>query len=65
MTLFELLGDYVLKAYLRKKQKELYDARAFHENNFQACIDENKDNHYMISDVITDLRQNYPFLYPR
>ena len=24
-----------------------------------------KDNHYMISDVITDLRQNYPFLYPR
>ena len=63
--LIELLGDYVLKAYLRKKQKELYDSRAFHEKNFQTCIDENKDNHYMISDVITDLRQNYPFLYPR
>lgn len=63
--LIELLGDYVLKAYLRKKQKELDDARAFHEKNFQDFIDENKDDHYMISDVIFDIKHNYPFIYPR
>ena len=63
--LIELLGDYVLKAHLRKKDKDLDDARQFHEKNFQDYVDENKDNHYLISDVITDLRNNYPFLYPR
>ena len=41
--LIELLGDYVLKAYLRKKQKELDDAREFHEKNFQDLIDENQN----------------------
>lgn len=63
--LIELLGDYVLKAHLRKKKLDLDDARQFHEKNFQDYIDKNKDNHYLISDVITDLRQNYPFIYPR
>ena len=48
-----------------KKQKDLDDAREFHEKNFQDLIDKNKDNHYMISDVITDIRYNYPFIYPR
>ena len=33
--IIELLGDYVLKAYLRKKQKVFDDARAFHEKNSQ------------------------------
>ena len=61
--LIELLEDYVLKAYLRKKKKELDDAREFHEKNFQDCIDENKKNHYLISDVITDIKQNYSFEY--
>ena len=63
--LIELLGDYVLKAYLRKKQKELDEARAFHEKNFQDCIDVNKENHYMISDVLTDLQESQPFQYPK
>ena len=56
---------YVLKAYLQKKQKELDDAIEFHEKNFQDCIDVNQDNHYLISEVITDIRNNYPFTYPR
>ena len=63
--LIELLGDYVLKAYLRKKDTDLEEARQFHEKNFQDYVDENEVNHYLISDVITDLRQNYPFIYPR
>ena len=63
--LIELLGDYVLKAYLRKKQKEFDDAREFHEKNFQDCIDVNQENHYMISDVITDLQGSHPFQYPK
>ena len=31
----------------RKKQKEFDDARAFHEKNFQDCIDVNQENHYL------------------
>jgi len=62
--LIELLGDYVLKAYFRKKKKDLEESRTFHEENFQQCIDENKENHYLISDVISDLKENYSFKYP-
>ena len=27
------------------------EARNFHENNFQNCIDINRDNHYLISKI--------------
>lgn len=63
--LIELLGDYVLKAHLQKKDKDLDDARQFHEKNFQDYVDENEVNHYLISDVITDITQNYKFEYTR
>ena len=62
--LIELLGDYVMKAYLHKKKKDLEESRKYHENNFQDCIDVNKLNHYLISDVITDLKNNHSFNYP-
>jgi len=63
--LIELLGDYVLKAYLRKKKKDLEESRKYHEKNFQDCIDVNKENHYLISDVIFDIKHNYPLKYPK
>ena len=44
-----MLEDYVLIAYNKSKRKELEDARYFHEDNFQNCIDINRDNHYLIS----------------
>jgi hypothetical protein len=44
-----MLEDYILIAYNKKRSNELEDARKFHENNFQNCIDINKDNHYLIS----------------
>ena len=43
--------------------KEDY-ARKFHEKNFQELFDENSENHYLISFIITDIRENYPFIYP-
>ena len=30
------------------------EARNFHENNFQDCIDINRDNHYLISKIFND-----------
>ena len=60
-----LLGDYVLKAYLRKKKKDLEESRKYHEKNFQDCIDVNRENHYLISDVLTDLQESHPFQYPK
>ena len=52
--LVQMLEKYVLKAYLKKKTKELEDARNFHENNFQNCIDINRNNHYLISKIFND-----------
>ena len=54
MTLLNIYG---------KNKKNYMMQEHFTKRIFRTCIDENKDNHYMISDVITDLRQNYPFLY--
>ena len=54
-----LLGDYVLKAYLRKKKQDLEDARQFHEKNFQECIDVNRDNRYLLSHGFDVLKENY------
>lgn len=62
--IIQLLEDYVLKAYVHKKKQSLENARKYHENNFQECIDINKRNHYLISDVITDLKENHSFKYP-
>lgn len=56
-----LLGDYVLKAYIQKKQKELDDTRAFHENIFQDGIDMNSEHHYLISDVIRYINETLYF----
>ena len=56
--LIELLGDYVLKAYLRKRKKELDETRAFHDKNFHDGIDMNKANHYLISDAIEEFKNN-------
>ena len=53
--IIKLLEEYVLKAYLQKKQKDLDQSRDFHEKNFQECIDMNRENHYFISDIITDI----------
>ena len=52
--LVHMLEKYVLKAYFKKKSKELEDSRNFHENNFQNCIDINRDNHYLISKIFND-----------
>ena len=57
-----LLEDYVLSAYLKKREKDLEDSRSFHEENFQRNNDKNKGNHYLISDVITYIKQCYIFV---
>jgi hypothetical protein len=31
-----------------------YEARKFHESNFQNCIDINRDNHYLISKIFNE-----------
>ena len=49
-----MLEDYVLIAYNQRKNKELEDARNFHEDNFQNCIDVNRDNHYLISFIFSE-----------
>ena len=54
-----LLEDYVLSAYLRKRQKDLEDSRSFHENNFQENNDVNKCRHYLISEVIYYIKDGY------
>ena len=56
-----LLEDYVLSAYLKKRQKDLEDSRSFHEENFQKNNDKNKGNHYLISDTITYIKRCYIF----
>lgn len=50
-----MLEDYVLIAYNKKKNKELEDARNFHERNYQNDIDINinRDNHYLISHIFS------------
>ena len=55
------LEDYVLSAYLRKRQKDLEDSRSFHKENFQKNNDVNKGNHYLISDTITYIKRCYIF----
>ena len=52
-----LLEDYVLSAYLRKRQKDLEDSRSFHEENFQENNDINKGKHYLISETIEFIKQ--------
>ena len=52
-----LLEDYVLSAYLRKRQKDLEDSRSFHEENFQENNDINKGKHYLISETMEFIKQ--------
>ena len=52
--IIQKLEGYVLKAYLKKKKKDLEDARDFHIN----CVDINKINHYLISDVISKVKND-------
>ena len=52
-----LLEDYVLSAYLRKRQKDLEDSRSFHEENFQENNDVNKGKHYLISETMEFIKQ--------
>ena len=54
-----LLGNYVLKAYLKKMKKDQEDARQFHEKNFQECIDVNRDNRYLLAHGFDVLKENY------
>lgn len=48
--LIQILEGYVIKAYLKKKSKEIEDARNFHEENYINIntIDINKDKHYLM-----------------
>ena len=57
-----LLEDYVLSAYLKKREKDWEDSRSFHEENFQTNNDKNKGKHYLISDTITYIKQCYIFV---
>lgn len=56
------LGDYVLKAYLKKREKDLEDSRSFHKENFQSNNYVNKGKHYLISDVIAYIKKCYIFV---
>jgi hypothetical protein len=56
------LEDYVLSAYLKKRQKDLEDSRSFHEENFHTNNHYNKGKHYLISDTITYIKQCYIFV---
>jgi len=44
--------SYMLCEQVRISKED--KARQFHENNFQNCIDINKDNHYLISKIFND-----------
>ena len=60
--LIQILEGYVIKAYLKKKSKEIEDARNFHEENFQNSIDINRDKHYLISKIFnTYIRPCYDY----
>ena len=60
--LIQILEGYVIKAYLKKKSKEIEDARNFHEENFQNSININKDKHYLMSKIFnTYIRPCYDY----
>ena len=44
--------SYILCKQVRIVRED--EARNFHENNFQYCIDINRDNHYLISKIFND-----------
>ena len=62
--LIQILEGYVIKAYLKKKSKEIEDARNFHEENYinRNSIDINIDKHYLMSKIFnTYIRPCYDY----
>ena len=63
--LLQKLEEYIIKAYLNKKSKELEDSRNFHENNYQNRIDVNKYNRYLISIAFNQYLYEYAWDWDR